>query len=147
MPRSNNPRPIVLVVAALAVVSPGVPLPRAHAQRVAVTGIEWTTFVGGEGVESRTVVIDDAPGRIDLGPSAWTYGYARTRAARVRGDDRAAQRVLACRRGAGTVSSTATCRVHDGAVDERAVTLSLGTVGDPGYLTVTLGCRAQAHRQ
>lgn len=120
----------------------GLLAPAASAQRLRrPRDIQWTTFVGGRGQLGQTVAVDDSPGRIDLGDSPWQCGYARTRQAQVARDDWSVQRVLACRRDAGTVSATATCRVRRGVLDERAVTLSLGTVGESVYRTVTLGCR------
>ena len=119
-----------------------VPIAVAQGPRSPVA-IQWTTFVGGGDRDPRTAVVGDEPGRIDMGDSPWRCGYARVREAQVSARDWSAQRVLACQRGEGTVSSTATCRVRGGVVEERAATLSLGTVGRPDYVTVTLGCRAR----
>lgn len=110
----------------------------AHAQTP--TAIEWTTFVAGEGISRRRLANDD-PGRLDLGESPWQCGYGRPRRAAVTSTDWSVQRVLACRRGEASVSTTASCRVHGSEVEERAATLSLGTVGESTYMTVTLSCR------
>ncbi|MEC7522204.1 MAG: hypothetical protein VYE22_20120 [Myxococcota bacterium] len=104
--------------------------------------IEWTTFVGGPGRPSRREVVSAEPGAIELGDSPWRCGYARPRHAAIGEGDWSVQRVLACRRGEATVTSTASCRVRDGRVEEHAATLSLGTAGVDGHVTVTLGCQA-----
>jgi hypothetical protein len=104
--------------------------------------IAWTAFVGGDG-DPRRVAIGAEPGTLDLGDSPWSCGYARPRHATIGGDDWSVQRVLACRRGEATVTSTASCRVHAGRVEERAATLNLGTTGADGHVTVTLSCRAR----
>lgn len=119
-------------------------VPTASAQRPrGRVVIQWTTFVGGGDRDPHASPVGDEPGRIDLGSSPWRCGYARPRDAEVSAHDRSVQRVLACQRGEGTVSSTATCRVRGAVVEERAATLSLGTIGQPDYVTVTLGCRAR----
>ena len=117
-------------------------VPPALAQRLrGPEDVQWTTFVGGSGRSGDALPIDDSPGRIELPGSPWRCGYARSRDAQVGARDWSVQRVLACQRDGGTVSSTATCRVRNGVLDERAATLSLGTVGQTDYVTVTLGCR------
>jgi hypothetical protein len=100
----------------------------------------WGTFVAGPGRPQRREVSAE-PGTIDLGTSPWRCGYGRIRSASINESDWSVQRVLACQRDQATVSSTASCRVHEGRVDEHAATLSLGTVGDEAHVTVTLSCR------
>lgn len=104
-------------------------------------GIVWTTFVAGPGRSPARATLGDEPGRIDLGESAWRCGFGRARHAAISPDDWSVQRVLACRRDQATVSATASCRVHDGRVDENAATLSLGTVDEDTHVTVTLSCQ------
>lgn len=103
--------------------------------------VAWTTFVAGPGRRPARSTLEDVPGRIDLGESAWRCGFGRARHAAISDDDWSVQRVLACRRGEATVSATASCRVHDGRVDENAATLSLGTVDEDRHVTVTLSCQ------
>jgi len=102
--------------------------------------LRWHTFVGGTDVSSSRTQVDDNPGRIDMGESPWRCGFARTRYAGVGRDDWSVQRVLACRRGEATVSSTAWCRREGARLHEHAATLSLGTVGSSDHVTVTLSC-------
>ncbi|HHH30771.1 MAG TPA: hypothetical protein ENK57_20845 [Polyangiaceae bacterium] len=112
----------------------------AQSSRVRAREIAWHTFVGGLATSSARSAIGDEPGRIDLGESAWSCGFARTRFAGVGTSEWSVQRVLACRRGEATVSSTAWCRLHRGHFEEHAATLSLGTTGDAEHVTVTLSC-------
>ncbi len=116
--------------------------PTALAQRrpPQASEMRWHTFVGGQGRNSVRTSMTDAPGRIDLGESPWSCGYARTRFAGVGTAEWSVQRVLACRRGRATVSSTAWCRVHRGRFEEHAATLSLGSTGQTEHITVTLSC-------
>lgn len=105
--------------------------------------IVWSTFVGGPGRSPARGDVGANPGELDLAGSPWRCGYGRVRHAVISPDDWSVQRVLACQRGDATVSSTASCRVHDRRVDEHAATLSLGSAGDSAHITVTLGCRAR----
>jgi len=102
--------------------------------------MRWHTFVGGQSRDSIRTSMNDDPGRIDLGDASWSCGFARTRFAGVGTVEWSVQRVLACRRGDATVSSTAWCRVHRGRFEEHAATLSLGTTSDSEHITVTLSC-------
>lgn len=102
--------------------------------------LRWHTFVGGTTVDSQRTQVDDSPGRIDMGESPWSCGFARTRYAGVGQNDWSVQRVLACRRGDATVSSTAWCRREGTRLQEHAATLSLGTYGQSDHVTVTLSC-------
>ena len=106
----------------------------------AASEMTWHTFVAGQGRDSVRNTVTDEPGRIDLGNSPWSCGYARTRYAGVGTNEWSVQRVLACRRGEATVSSTAWCRVNGGRLEEHAATLSLGTLGSTQHITVTLSC-------
>ena len=137
-PRRMRRAPILALgpcLLALAVSVPGLAqVPSSPAQ------IEWTTFVGGPGRTPQRVVLGEEPGAIDLGDSPWRCGYARARHAAIGEGDWSVQRVLACRRAAATVTSTASCRVRPAGVEEHAATLSLGTAGESGHVTVTLGC-------
>ncbi|MGF1467364.1 MAG: hypothetical protein ACFCGT_14660 [Sandaracinaceae bacterium] len=113
----------------------------------ALARIEWTVFVGGGGTSRRRVIDSERPGAIDLGEgSAWLCGYGRPRRAAISSTAWSAQRVLGCQRGEATVSATASCIVREDSVDERAATLSLGTTGEPRYVTVTLSCRQRRQR-
>lgn len=103
--------------------------------------IVWSTFVGGPGRQPSRVTVGTDPGTIDLGQTPWRCGYARARHAAISPDDWSVQRVLACQRGEATVSATASCRVHEGRVEEHAATLSLGSAGGGAHVTVTLSCR------
>lgn len=105
--------------------------------------IVWSSFVAGPGRRPASVDRDGEPGTIELGDSPWRCGYGRPRHAAIRDTDWSVQRVLACQRDGATVSATASCRVHDGGLDEHAATLSLGSVGDDRHVTVTLSCRAR----
>jgi hypothetical protein len=105
--------------------------------------IVWSTFVGGPGRSPASGDLGADPGELALGTSPWRCGYGRVRHAAISGDDWSVQRVLACQRADATVSSTASCRVHDGRVEEHAATLSLGSVGESNHITVTLSCRAR----
>ncbi|MCB9596455.1 MAG: hypothetical protein H6719_27275 [Sandaracinaceae bacterium] len=105
--------------------------------------LRWHTFVAGQNRSSERVPVTDEPGRIDLGDSPWSCGYARTRYAGVGTSEWSVQRVLACRRGPATVSSTSWCRVAGGHLQDHAATLSLGTVGQTDHVTVTLSCDPQ----
>ncbi len=100
----------------------------------------WTTFVGGPGRAGTRSRIGDGAGPIAMDETPWRCGYATPRRAAISGDEWSVQRVLACRREQASVTAIASCHVHDGEVDERAATLSLGTVGEAGHVTVTLGC-------
>ncbi|MGE0788470.1 MAG: hypothetical protein AB7S26_22535 [Sandaracinaceae bacterium] len=106
------------------------------------SSVSWSVFVGGLGRPGRRTTIGTEPGSISLGDSPWRCGYASVRVAAIGSTDWSAQRVLACERGEASVSATASCRVHGGAVEEHAATLSLGTTGESEHLTVTLGCQA-----
>lgn len=103
----------------------------------------WSSFVGGPGRRPRRVNLGAEPGTIDLGDSPWRCGYGRARHAAISENDWSVQRVLACQRDGGTVSATASCRIHEGRVEEHAATLSLGSVGGGAHVTVTLSCRAR----
>lgn len=105
--------------------------------------IVWGTFVGGPGRSPSRGDAGAEPGTIELGDSPWRCGYGRVRHAAISEDDWSVQRVLACQRDQATVSSTASCRVRQGRVEEHAATLSLGSVGDARHVTVTLSCRAR----
>ena len=134
MRRPAEPLLVVLVLgliasAALAQDAPGGP-----------DDIRWTTFVGGPGRAPVRATLSGEAGRMDLGESPWQCGYGRPRHAEISGQDWSVQRVLACRRGEASVTSTASCRIHDGRMFEHAATLSLGTVGEASHLTVTLSC-------
>lgn len=122
--------PLALALSATALAQ----IPRAASE------MRWHVFVAGQGRESTRVGVGDEPGRIDLGESPWRCGYARTRTAGVGTNEWSVQRVLACRRGPATVSSTSWCRVVDGRFEEHAATLSLGTEGRSDHVTVTLSC-------
>jgi len=102
--------------------------------------IHWHVFVASENREPTRIEVSDEPGRIDLGRTDWSCGYARARTAGVGTNEWSVQRVLACRRGTATVSTTAWCRVEEGAFQEHAATLSLGTSGQTDHVTVTLSC-------
>lgn len=102
--------------------------------------MRWHTFVGGPGRTPTRVTVGNEPGRIEMGPGTWSCGYARTRFAGVGSREWSVQRVLACRNGTATVSSTAWCRRENGQLHEHAATLSLGTVGQTEHITVTLSC-------
>ncbi|MEZ4340598.1 MAG: hypothetical protein R3B82_28590 [Sandaracinaceae bacterium] len=112
----------------------------ALAQVPRAASMQWHVFVAGANRDSVRTEVSDEPGRIDLGSSAWSCGYARTRTAGVGTNEWSVQRVLACRRGPATVSSTSWCRVVDGRFEEHAATLSLGTDGQTDHVTVTLSC-------
>ncbi|HJL16443.1 MAG TPA: hypothetical protein RMH99_12350 [Sandaracinaceae bacterium LLY-WYZ-13_1] len=106
--------------------------------------IAWTSFVGGPGRSSERQTLPGEPGTIDLGDdTAWRCGFGRARHAAISAEAWSVQRVLACRREGSTVSATASCRVHDGRLQEHAATLSLGSVADRRHVTVTLSCRAR----
>lgn len=105
--------------------------------------IVWGTFVGGPGRSPSRGDVGAEPGTIDLGESPWRCGYGRVRHAAISPEDWSVQRVLACQRDQATVSSTASCRVRNGSVEEHAATLSLGSTGDSAHVTVTLSCRAR----
>ena len=106
----------------------------------AASDMRWHVFVAGPSRPSVRTPVSDEPGRIDLGASPWSCGYARVRTAGVGTSEWSVQRVLACRRGPATVSSTAWCRVTGGRFEEHAATLSLGTTGATDHVTVTLSC-------
>ena len=133
MTRARALASLVLVLALAATAIAQVPAGR--------DDLEWTTFVAGPGRAPSRAVLGEPPGTIELGEGPWRCGYGRARHAEVSPDDWSVQRVLACRREQATVSATASCRVHDGRVDEHAATLSLGTVGEDVHITVTLSCR------
>jgi hypothetical protein len=105
--------------------------------------IAWSSFVGGPGRRPQRVDLGAEPGTIDLGDSPWRCGYGRARHAAISASDWSVQRVLACQRDEATVSATASCRVHEGRLEEHAASLSLGTAGQSGHVTVTLSCRAR----
>lgn len=129
-------RPVIALLAVVAVTATAAAqLPSSE------DDIAWSTFVGGPGRVPSRVVVETDPGTIDLGESPWRCGYGRARHAAISGDDWSVQRVLACQRDEATVSATASCRVHDGRVEEHAATLSLGSVGGGAHVTVTLSCR------
>lgn len=115
----------------------------ASAQPRRADDLVWSTFVAGPGRSPQRGDIGAEPGTIELGNSPWRCGYGRTRDAAISERDWSVQRVLACQRGEATVSSTASCRVRDGRVEEHAATLSLGSTGDDVHVTVTLSCRAR----
>ena len=124
----------------VSIVSLAVLVPTAFAQPRRARDMRWHTFVAGEGMQSVRAPVTDEPGRIDLGSSSWSCGYARTRFAGVGTAEWSLQRVLACRRGDATVSTTAWCRVHRGRFEEHAAVLSLGATGNSEHITVTLSC-------
>lgn len=105
--------------------------------------IVWSTFVGGPGRSPQRGDVTSEPGTIELGDSPWRCGYGRIREAAISDDDWSVQRTLACQRGDATVSSTASCRVRRGTVEEHAATLSLGSVSQTAHVTVTLSCRGR----
>lgn len=132
----------VLAVALVCLSFPAWAQPTADAEGERLRSIAWSSFVAAPGQRPRRTELPGEPGQIDMMGSPWRCGFARPRYAQIAADDWSVQRVLACRRGEATVSSTASCRVQSGGqVDERAATLALGTVDQTAHVTVTLSCQ------
>ena len=103
--------------------------------------VQWTVFVGGPGRRGERTNVSNSAGNVRMADTAWRCGYAVPRVAAISATDYSVQRILACQRERATVSATASCRVQGGQIQEHAATLSLGTVDERDYVTVTLGCQ------
>jgi hypothetical protein len=103
--------------------------------------VQWTVFVSAYGDQAaRRTVASAEPGSIPIPMEGWQCTYSAPTRARVNDTNWSEVRTLECTRGDALISTTGFCQIAGPSWGARAGVLSLGALGNPSRVQVTLDC-------